>query len=291
MSLPIDATCMLCYLGKYLKLSQSLADDAAVNAFMREQAQQFLDLPRHLPSPALGPGTTALLQKHFGLEPDRFRGEKEASNAFVLERLEEIRARVQSAGDPVLAALQFAILGNYLDFSALGDAVSFEKLDSMLDEALEMPLDGDMVARFKRDLEQGKRLLYLTDNAGEIGFDRVCAEVLSDRYPHLEITFCVRGGPAMNDATREDARVMGISFPVIDNGSCVAGMIPEMLSEEAKQALETADVILSKGMANTECLYGSGYPIYFAFLVKCDKFRRIFQKPLMTPMFIKEPHT
>ena len=63
-----------------------------------------------------------------------------------------------------------------------------------------------------------------------------------------------------------------------------------MLREETRTALETANVILAKGMANAECLYGSGYNIYFAFLVKCDKFMRIFKKPLMTPMFIKEPN-
>ena len=202
--------------------------------------------------------------------------------------MEDLRNRVRSAKDPVLAALQFAILGNYLDFSALGDKVSFEALDRMLEEALEMPLDTETVNRFKGELETGKTLLYLTDNAGEIGFDRICAEVLRERYPHLEITFCVRGGFAMNDATREDAAVVGIDFPVIDNGSDIAGLIPEMLGEEARNALETADVILSKGMANTETLYGSGYNIYFALLVKCDKFERIFQQPLMTPMFIQE---
>ena len=289
MSLPIDATCMVCYLKKHLDLARSLGDDDTVNAFMREQTQLFLDLPQHLPSPALGPGTTELLRKHYGLDPDRFREEKQASNAFVVARMDDLRARVRGAADPVLAALQFAILGNYLDFSALGSAVSFEKLDAMLDETLEMPLDGEMVACFKAELAQSKTLLYLTDNAGEIGFDRICGEVLQEHYPHLEITFCVRGGPAQNDATREDAQVVGLPFRIIDNGSCIAGTIPEMLSETAKTALETADMILSKGMANAECLYGSGYNIYFAFLVKCDKFMRIFQKPLMTPMFIKEP--
>ena len=289
MSLPVDSSCMLCYLKKHLDLARKLGDDATTDAFMRELTQQFLDLPRHLPSPALATGTNELLKRYYGLEPDRFRAEKEASNAFVVARMEGLRSRVRAARDPVLAALQFAILGNYLDFSALGDKVSFEALDKMLDDALEMPLDPHTVARFKGELETGKTLLYLTDNAGEIGFERICAEVLREHYPHLEITFCVRGGFAMNDATREDAAVVGIDFPVIDNGSDIAGMIPEMLGEEAKAALETADVILSKGMANTETLYGSGYNIYFAFLVKCDKFERIFQKPLMTPMLIQEP--
>ena len=289
MSLPVDASCMMCYLKKHLTLARRHGNDEQVDAFMRELAQEFLNLPQHLPSVAMGPVTNVLLRKYFGLEPDRFCAEKQASNAFVMERLEEISARVHGAPDPVLAALQFAILGNYLDFSALGDKVSFEALDRMLKEALEMPLDEAMVNRFRAELETGKKLLYLTDNAGEIGFDRICAEVLQAHYPHLDITFCVRGGIAQNDATREDAAVVGVPFPIIDNGSDIAGLIPEMLSQEALEALETADVILSKGMANTECLYGSGYNIYFAFLVKCDKFERIFQKPLMTPMFIRDP--
>ena len=289
MSLPVDSTCMLCFLRKQLKLARSLGDEAAADAYLREFAQMYLDLPKHLPSPALGPGITELLRKHYGLEEDRFKAEKEAANAFVMARFENIRNRVRGAEDPVLAAIRFAILGNYLDFSALGDAVSFEQLDRMMDEALEMPLDLQMVDRFKAELSRGGKLLYLTDNAGEIGFDRICGEVLREHYPQMEITFCVRGGICSNDATREDAAVVGLDFPIIDNGGKIAGTIPEMLGQEAKDAMEAADVIFSKGMANVECLYGSGYNIYYAFLVKCEKFVRTFQKELMTPMFIREP--
>jgi uncharacterized protein with ATP-grasp and redox domains len=114
MSLPVDSSCMLCYLKKHLDLARSLGDDATTDAFMRELTQQFLDLPRHLPSPALAAGTNELLRRYYGLEPDRFRAEKEASNAFVVARMEDLRNRVRSAEDPVLAALQFAILGNYI---------------------------------------------------------------------------------------------------------------------------------------------------------------------------------
>ena len=140
-------------------------------------------------------------------------------------------------------------------------------------------------------METGKTLLYLTDNAGEIGFDRVFAQQLKKRFPHLEITFCVRGGNAANDATREDAAAMGVEFPIIDNGSCIAGTIPELLGEEAKKAMESADVILSKGQANVETLYGTGYNIYYAFLIKCERFITLFNKPKLTPMLIRERDT
>ena len=65
-----------------------------------------------------------------------------------------------------------------------------------------------------------------------------------------------------------------------------------MLGQEALEALNTADVILAKGMANCETMFGCGYNVYYAFLVKCQRFVRDFGKPMMTPMLVKEkaPH-
>ena len=130
--------------------------------------------------------------------------------------------------------------------------------------------------------------MYLTDNAGEIGFDRVFAEQIAKKYPQLAITFCVRGGPVLNDATREDAAEVGVPFPIIDNGNTIGGTELRLLSDEARNALESADVIIAKGMGNVETAYGCGYNIYYAFLVKCQMFADRFGKPLMTPMLVRE---
>lgn len=289
MSIPMDSGCMVCYLDRFVGKARSLGDEAAATAFARELMNLMLTMDPSRSSPTLGPATVELLQKYYALDPDMYRAEKEQSNRFVLERLDAIQSRVDRAEDPLLAGLQCAILGNYLDFSALGDQVRFEDLDTMLEKALEMDLDGETLAAFRADLEAGKKLLYLTDNAGEIGFDRVFAQVIHRLYPHVEITVCVRGGICQNDATREDADIVGMPFPVIDNGNDVAGTELPLLGEEAKRAMAEADLILSKGMGNVETLYGCGRNVYYAFLVKCARFGRLFQKPLMTPMFIREP--
>ena len=183
---------------------------------------------------------------------------------------------------------QFAILGNYLDFSALGDKVSFDTLSGMLEKARDIRVDQSTYEKLCADLEKGRKLLYLTDNAGEIGFDRIFAEQLKRKFSHLEITFCVRGGNAANDATRADAAAVGLPFPVIDNGNLVAGTVLEQLSDEARQAMEQADVILSKGMGNVETLLGCGKNIYYAFLVKCQRFVNLMERPLMTPLLLRE---
>ena len=284
----MNATCLACHFRKNLETASSLGDEATAVAFARELMQLYLDAPDHVASPWFGPGVTALFQKYYGLGEDRYIQEKLDSNRFVMERFADIQARVQAQPDPVYAGLQFSILGNYLDFSALQGQVSFEKLDEMLDMGLGMELDRDCYARLCRELEQGKRLLYLTDNAGEIAFDRIFAEEIHKKYPHLQITFCVRGGPVLNDATREDAAAVGVPFAVIDNGNSIGGTELSLLGKDAKEAFKAADVILAKGMGNNETLYGCGYNVYYAFLVKCKLFEERFGKPLMTPMLVAE---
>ena len=288
MSIAMDSYCIQCTLRRNIELVSTLGSGEKTTAFTRALMDLILRTPADASSPSLGPGISDLLHDMYGIPLDRFREEKEQSNRFVLERLPAIRARAENTGDPILAGLQFAILGNYLDFNALQGQVDFGKLDDMLDSALEMELDETAYRAFRRDLERGKRLLYLTDNAGEIGFDRILAEEIQKAYPNLSITFCVRGAVTVNDATREDARAVGLPFPVIDNGNRVGGTDLNLLSDEARQALKEADVILAKGMGNTETMLGCGYNVYYAFLIKCPRFVERFDRPMLTPMFLRE---
>lgn len=288
MSICVDTHCLQCYLKRNLDLVRPLGSEAQAMEFAKRLMQLYMDAPAGVSSPWFGPQVADLLHEMYGLPIDRFREEKRLSNRFVLERLDQIRDRVRSAPDPVYAGLQFSILGNYLDFGALQGQVSFEALEQMLNKGLELELDRAVYDDLCRDLEGAKTLLYLTDNAGEIGFDRIFAEEIARRYPHLAITFCVRGQITQNDATREDAAAVGIPFPVIDNGNRVAGTQLDQLSEEADTALNTADVVIAKGMGNTETMFGCGLNVYYAFLIKCQRFVTVFGQPMFTPMLVKE---
>ncbi len=288
MSLSIDSQCLLCHMERNIQLVRPLGTEEQTMAFARDLMRMYLEAPADVSSPWFNPQVAELLHRHYGLPLDRFRQEKAESNRFVLERMEDIRSRIARAEDPVLAGLQFAILGNYLDFSALRGQVSFDKLSDMLDQALNMELDQEVYRTFRRQLGEGEKLLYLTDNAGEIGFDRLFAEEIAKAHPQLEITFCVRGDIAINDATRLDAEAVGIPFRVIDNGNNIPGTQLDRLGEEARQALAESDVILAKGMANVETMAGCGYNVYYAFLVKCQRFVSRYHKPLLTPMLVRE---
>ncbi|MBR4863023.1 MAG: DUF89 family protein [Oscillospiraceae bacterium] len=290
MSISMNSTCLECFLSKRLEQVRALGTDEQSTEMAKKLAMLYAQSDADMDSAVLGGLAEDLINEYYSIDPDRMREEKEMSNRFVLERLDKVRSRIAAAEDPIYAALQYAVLGNYLDFSALYGQVSFEDMDKMLDTAFTIDLDKACYAQFLKDLKNGKRFLYLTDNAGEICFDRVLAEIIAEAFPQLEITFCVRGKPIVNDATREDAEIAGIRFPIIDNGIGIGGTPIHMIGAEAKAALDAADVILAKGMGNTESMFGCGYNIYYAFLVKCERFMEFFQAPKMKPLFIRD-HT
>ena len=118
MSISIDTYCLQCLLRRNIALAQTLGTEEQAMAFAKEIMKLCINAPEGVPSPWFGPQIADLLHDMYGLDYDRFRQEKLDSNRFVLERLPMIRKRVTEAKDPVLAGLQFAILGNYLDFSA-----------------------------------------------------------------------------------------------------------------------------------------------------------------------------
>ena len=288
MGIKMNSLCFDCQLRKKVKLARELGSDEQTPVFAKRIMQELLNAPEEMDSTQFGALAEELLREYYNVGPDRLKEEKELSNRFAMERLPHIRSRIREAEDPVFAAIQYAVMGNYIDFSALQGEVSFEELDALLEKATELALDKETYQALCRELAEGKRLLYLTDNAGEIAFDRLVGEELKNRYPHLEITYCVRGKPAFNDALREDAEAVGIPFPVIDNGTSIGGTVISLLSPESKEALDRADVILAKGMGNVESMYGCGYNVYYAFLVKCDRLIQVFNKPKMTPMLFRE---
>ena len=155
-----DSRCLLCQLERNVLTARKLGTEEQTTAFAKDLMRHLLDAPEGVSAPYFTPGVAKLFQKHYGLSLDRFAEEKKQSNAFVLERMDAIREKIVGSSDPVLTGLKFAILGNYIDFAALRDEVSFDRLDAMLDKALEMELDEGNYLSLCRELEKGKNLLF-----------------------------------------------------------------------------------------------------------------------------------
>ena len=153
-----------------------------------------------------------------------------------------------------------------------------------------MNLDEQECRNFCQDMKKASNVVYITDNCGEIVLDKIAIQILKKTFPNIRVTALVRGLPAGNDATMEDAEFCGLTdiVPVLGNGSDVGGTWFHGISTHARELLQGADVILAKGQGNYETMHGCGLNIYYLFLCKCDWFQQLFHAKLLQGMFINE---
>jgi len=214
---------------------------------------------------------------------------KHRYNQLMLGKEEEIRSLIKQQADPLATAIRFARVGNYIDFSML-TGVDDSLLEKMLREALDQELCAAEYANMCAELEKARRLVYLTDNCGEVVMDKLLIEQMITLYPSLKITVLVRGEEAVNDVTMEDAEECGLTtlVPCFGNGSDIPGTSLPDISDHARSLLENADLIISKGQGNFETLCGCGLNVYYLFLCKCDWFVHLFEVPRNTAMLLNE---
>lgn len=294
----LNPVCVTCIFKKQMERYPVDAPREQVMEYLRRLGALLADLPDRGSGPELLEWIATIRRAVFGdagaaLEPD-YASLKRRYNALMMETAasERLSDRIRETDDPMSAALGYAMVGNYIDFGAL-DTVDEETLHGMLAHAAEeVSAENGTYLALQDDLATARRLVYLTDNCGEIVMDKLFIEVLRERYPSMAITVIVRGAPVLNDATPEDAHQIGLdSLPgvhLMGNGDNVAGTALGRISDEARAAIVEADVILSKGMANYETLQGCGLPVYYAFLCKCRMFADRFGVPLYTGMLVRE---
>lgn len=285
----LDPFCMECQIRRQRLTAEKMGDPAATKAFLTDCLRILADAPDDIAAPWLAPRFYEAWVRYFP-DMDRYADNKRDSNDYALSREVALRARIEASEDPLYTALTLARVGNYLDFAALGDSVSFDELDELTERAMADLVDPVEFGHFKADLAGAKKLLLLTDNAGEIVYDKLLLEQLGKFYPDVERITAVRGGNALNDATRADALQVGIDkvSRLIDNGTSIPGTQLGECSTEFLQEFHTADVILSKGQGNFETLWGCGANVYYLFLCKCELFVKLFSVPKLTGMFVNE---
>lgn len=258
--------------------------------------REYLDAIRKIMDDHIKDDSSPYMALRFSQAYERFFGPAESYapirkqyNDLVLSMEDAIRTNIEASEDPLFSALIYSRTGNYIDFAAM-DHVEPETLIRLLEENQADAHDHKTYVSFLSQCENAESFLLLADNCGEIVLDRLMLEQLHKRFPKLKLTVMVRGGEVVNDAVMEDAEYAGIPSlaRVITCGSATGGVVPALMSAEAKAAMDEADVILAKGQGNYEGLYGEGWHIFYLLLCKCDMFAQRFNVPRMTGMFTEE---
>ena len=285
----VDMQCFLCCAKKAAGLlEQYRVPDEKAALLMREIFGELSRTEEETSAPVLMAEMMEVLEERVGIS-DAYEKPKRLYNGLLMEKAEEVYREIQSSSDPFLLGLRYALTGNYIDFGAM-DAVCQETLEELLGKCRQVSVNQWETERLRKSLSEAERMVYITDNAGEIVLDGLWLQTIQRLYPGLEITVLVRGRPILNDATGEDARFVGLDrqFRVLDNGTGIPGTVLEKIRPQARQAIEEADVVIAKGQGNFESLHGCGRNVYYLFLCKCELFVRKFQMERYAPVVISE---
>lgn len=205
---------------------------------------------------------------------DPYKKAKEKINNICLGMTNEIKKIIANSKDHFETSLRVAIAGNIIDF---GQGTNFSKsiIKDTINNALSQNLDKNKVEILKYNINKAKNILYIGDNAGEIVFDKIFIEQL----PGDKITFVVRGGPAMNDSTIEDAKAVNITntVRVITTGLDMAAAILPLCSKKFLSEYKKSDLVIAKGQGNYEALSDEKKNIFFLLKIKCPVIARSFK--------------
>jgi uncharacterized protein with ATP-grasp and redox domains len=219
---------------------------------------------------------------------DPFHADKEDQNRRLMAIYPLVEQNVAGSATPLVAALKYAVSGNAIDFMV--SSQPSEKVGGLLSEMGSVSIEEEDAARFFNKLQRSRTVVYIGDNAGEAVLDKLFIATLKAKC-HLEVFYVVRSRPALNDVTREDAALIGLSevARVVENGvdGSLPGTILQRCSAEMRELVERADLIISKGGGNFETLSeedGLRTDITFLLLSKCRIFNEYFRVPLNQPI-------
>ncbi len=203
---------------------------------------------------------------------DPYLEQKKAENTramMLLPEMEKILEKTPSV-DRLRTACKISCLGNVIDYDVPDNNADLDDALKYLDE----PLFIDDTDKLKAHIKPGTKLLYLTDNAGEITLDTLLVKELKRLGCH--VTVAVKDGPpALNDALMDDALMVGmdkIADKLITTGAKTIGIRLDVSPQWFLDLYNNAEIIIAKGMANWETMTETPAPCptMYIYRTKCE---------------------
>jgi len=275
--------CLPCFVRQTLSAARLVSADSAVQEkIIREVLTKISRMDLSTSPAALAQEIHRRIREIVGRK-DPYREAKDFQNRLALGFLPGLREKIDASPDPLSTAARLAVAGNVIDLGAPGE-ISEARVRESIERAIAEPLAGEQDG-FRDTILSARNILYLTDNAGEIAFDRLFIE----RLGPARVTAAVRGAPVINDATMADAQAVGLDriVEVIDNGSDAPGTLLEDCSPEFRRRFAAADLVLAKGQGNFETLGRHPGKIGFLFKVKCPVIAELAGAPIGAHVWVR----
>jgi uncharacterized protein with ATP-grasp and redox domains len=169
-------------------------------------------------------------------------------------------------------ACSLASAGNVSTIGAPTGAFAFPEVEDIIaDKGSMLHLKEDVYSVAKR----ANHVLFLVDNAGEIGFDSLLIEEL--KAMGSGVSLVVKEDPFFEDATFDDACYFGLDKIADDILTTKSVFIPGYSTPTLEDAYKKIDLVIAKGVFNFESLAGEdlGKPVIFMLKIKCPILSKI----------------
>lgn len=258
--------CVPCFLRQASEAIMMSTDDEVVREeALREVMSYLLYEEWGKAIPELGTNVHRIVKRVTDNE-DPYKQLKDECNEMASNLYPKLETAVKNSNDPLLTAAKIAIAGNTIDF---GPKIEID-VEKEVQKVLEGKLAINDIDQLKGSAQKSKDILYLADNAGETFFDRILIGELVRR--DINVTYVVKGGPILNDATLRDAEMAGINSvaKVISTGTDCAGVLFSECSKHFLREFEKSSLVISKGQGNYESLNNvKNKEIFFLLKIKC----------------------
>lgn len=265
----ISYECIACIINQSVKVANAINADETLSTKLRSTVENmskdfsFSDTPPEIAAYVYE--EMAEIAKKY----DLYDEVKEHSTQKALAFVPLLKEKLQNSDNKLLTATKIAVAGNVIDLAA---EVEFD-LEDELEKIFHTDFDYNDFDIFKEELSKSKSVVVLGDNVGEHIFDHLFIQTLKELYPSINLTYMVRGNPIINDVTIKEAKEAGFNqiCNLVDSGVNTPGFTYERATDEARELFDNADLIISKGMGNYECMSPAHRDnICFLLKVKCS---------------------
>ncbi len=264
----IDEACVSCIINQSVKVSD------AINAkpSLKEELTATVEAMSKDFSYAQNPPEIASYvyekMSEIANKEDLYDEVKALSTIKALSFVPLLKDKLLNSKEKLLTATKIAVAGNVIDLAA---EVEFD-LEEELAKIFDTDFSHNDFDSLENSLESARSVVVLGDNVGEHIFDYMFVETLKELYPDAEYHYFVRGTPIINDVTILEAKEAGFDklCHLVDSGVNTPGFAYLRASTQAQELFDKADLVISKGMGNYECLSPSHREkICFLLKVKC----------------------
>lgn len=272
--------CYPCLISMIVKICELAAiDDAASKEIMHQTFNFIVDEGASVDTkpPFVAAKVYEIARTVLNLEIfDPYKALKVTSNNNARKLVPRIRDLVTQSDDKFIFYMRLIALANIIDFGIISEG-AFDLSDE-IKNMNNLKYGIDQIELLREKIEKANTLLYLADNSGEVIFDELFIEYLTQEYKELKIVFAARNVPILNDVTIDDAHDLGIDkfAELISSGCSCPGINFDQITPEFKNIYESADIVISKGQGNFETLMDvNNDRLFHIFRVKCRQVEKV----------------